>query len=662
MLLPQLTWRQIEPGVWKTQIGAHDAPTLTEAAEAKPAIDGLKRLPAASLPFELSQVEGHRAKDFSTVRIPLQPGEKIFGLGLQMNGADRRGGVYHLRVDHYSEGHDRLHAPTPLYVSSLGYAVFFNTSRPIDIYVGVGNRLGDPKNPPFRDRNTDPKWDSQPDSGYVEASVENAGLEVMVLGGPTPMNAIQRYNLLCGGGAMPPEWALGFWHRVPLAFSAEQAEKEVTEFKRQGYPLDVLGLEPGWQSSSYPGTMEWSPERFPDPAGFLSSLDKEGIHVNLWQNPYVAPGSDLYKALDRHFGSHTVWLGAVPDIYDPSAAKTMRQFLTAHHLKLGASGYKIDEVDGFDNWLWPDHAEFPSGLGGLQMRQIYGVLWQRELDRMFHEAGERTFGLVRASNGGASRFPFAIYSDTYDHRQYVTALTNCSLAGVLWCAEIRSADTGEEWVRRMQSACLSPIAQLNAWDSGKKPWSYPNATDQIRGAMELREALVPYLYTAFALYHRDGIPPVRPMSLVDGGLETDQYLLGNDLLVAPMFAGEKSRTVRLPAGRWYDYMSGAYVGSSETITVSPTLDQIPLFARGGSGIPIRAPVWNLASVPAEAPYIVRVYGDGAWSCPLYVDDGHTFAYERGDFGLWELGSEGSKKIAGTRDIAPSIQVFKVVTK
>ncbi len=631
-----LTWQEIGPGVWRGQVGAHDRPTLTEAAEAKPAGDGLRKLPVAQLPFELKTIETRHTRDFSMVRIPLQPGEKIFGLGMQMEGMNRRPGIYHLRVDHYDRGHDRLHAPTPMYVSSLGYAVFFNTSRPIDVYVGIGNRLGDPKNPPFRDRSTDPHWDSQPDSSYVEASVENAGLEVIVLGGPTPMNAVQRYNLLCGGGPLPPRWALGFWHRTPLDFNADQAVREAKEFQSKGYPLDVLGLEPGWQSSSYPGTMEWSPVRFPDPTGFLAETRKLGVEVNLWQNPYVAPGSDLYKALGNHFGSHTVWLGAVPDIYSSDAATAMRGFLQKHHLALGVSGYKIDEVDGFDNWLWPDHAEFPSGPGGLQMRQIYGVLWQKELTRMYHDAGRRTFGLVRASNGGASRFPFAIYSDTYDHRQYVAASINCSLAGVLWCAEIRSAGTDEEWVRRMQSACLSPIAQLNAWDSGKKPWSYPAVEREVRDAMELRESLVPYLYTTYAQYHLDGIPPIRPMSLVDGGLEIDQYLLGDDLLVAPMFAGEKSRHVRLPAGRWYDYATGAYVGSGETITVTPTLDQIPLYVSGGIAIPTLPVTGNLASIPASSPYMVRVYGDGPWSGNLYEDDGTSFGFEHGDFGLFRL--------------------------
>jgi len=621
-------WHEVLPGVWKANIGPKDKPTLTEAAGATPRADRIGLLPKGKLPFDLQAIQSSTNRDFASIELPLQAGEKIFGFGLQMSGSDRRGGVYHLREDHYEAGHDRLHAPTPLYISSRGYAVFFNTSRPISVYVGVGNRLADPNRPPFRDRNTDPKWDAQPDSNHVEASVQGAGLEVYVLTGPTAMNALQRYNLMCGGGAMPPEWALGFWHRVKASAAAQDVIDEVKEFKHRDYPLDVIGLEPGWQSRAYPGSMEWSPVRFPDPKGFLKELRDYGVRVNLWENPYVAPESEFYKRLGSKFGSHTVWLGAAPDIYDPKAAKIIRDFHTEKHLKDGVSGYKIDEVDGFDVWLWPDHAQFPSGLSGLQMRQIYGVLWQKELDRMFRDKGERTFGLVRGSNGGASRLPFAIYSDTYNHRQYVTALTNCSLAGVLWCAEIRDAKSPEEWVRRMQSACLSPIAQLNAWDSGTKPWSFPTVENEVRTAMKLRQSLLPYLYTAFSQYWQDGIPPVRPMSLVDGGTETDQYLLGADLLVAPMFTGEKSRTVRLPAGEWFDYFTGKRVGSNEQITVSPALAEIPLFVRGGRAI------------PAIGQHI-RCYGSGPWTTEVFHDDGTSFAYEKGTFSVDHVRYDGS---------------------
>jgi alpha-glucosidase (family GH31 glycosyl hydrolase) len=645
--LPPLVWKQIAPGVWRARVGRREGMTLLTAAEAVPQRAALARLPHVDLlPLDIARTVGERVGNHAVARLPLLPEEKIFGLGLQMHGANRRGGVFHLRMDHYSHGQDRLHAPTPLYISSRGYAVLFNTARPCSIYVGVGNRLGDPDNPPPRDRNTDPHWEAQPSSAAVEASVQATGLEVYLFAGPTPMDALRRYNLYCGGGALPPRWALGFWHRVPLNATADEVLQEVAEFDRQGFPLDVLGLEPGWQSTSYPGSFVWSEARFPDPPGFLERMAQSSLHVNLWENPYVAENSQLFAALAPDFGSHAVWLGAVPDLNLPRVAEIIR----AHHRRvgvdLGVSGYKIDEVDGFDVWLWPDHARFPSGLSGDVMRQVYGVLWQRELDRLFRAAGRRTFGLVRGSNAGASRFPFAIYSDTYDHREYVTGITSAGLAGTMWCAEARSAANGEEWVRRMQTTVLSHIAQLNAWADGTHPWSFPGYEEPVRRAMHLRGALLPYLYTAFAQYHYEGIPVIRAMALVDGGEETDQYLLGDDLLVAPMFVGETTRKIRLPEGGWYDYDTGERAGASEMIEVSPALDKILLFVREGALIPTIEPPLRAGRQEQGTELIVRQYGTGVGTAQLYDDDGETFGYETGQSAWYQLMS--SEGYSGTR--------------
>lgn len=632
-----LKWKQVAPGVWRATIGRKDRLDLLSAAEARPAKEGLKRLPSVGAPsLDLEQASGEVVAGHAVARLPLQPEEKLYGLGLQMHGSNRRGGIYHLRVDHYSRGQDRLHAPTPLYISSRGYAVFFNTGRPISVYAGVGNRLGSPGNPKARDRNTDPAWEAQPASDAVEASVQASGMEVFLFAGPTSMDALRRYNLYCGGGALPPRWALGFWHRVPLAASAEDVLKETTEFDRRGFPLDVLGLEPGWQSRSYPGTFVWSEKRFPDPAAFLETMGRNGLHVDLWENPYIAESSPLYQKLKPYFASHTVWLGAVPDLNIPEAAAILREHHKIVGVDLGVSGYKIDEVDGFDTWLWPDHAAFPSGVAGDQMRQVYGVLWQRELTRLYHSAGKRTFGLVRGSNGAASRFPFAIYSDTYDHREYVTGITSAGLAGVMWCAEARSASNGEEWVRRMQTAVLSHIAQLNAWSDGTKPWSFPGYEEAVKKAMRFRIEILPYLYTAFAQYHYQGTPVIRAMSLVDGGEETDQYLLGDDILAAPMFTGTKSRKVRLPRGNWYDYETGEHVGNGTTIEVTPALDKIPLFVREGALIPTIAPQLRAGKRLQGTPLILRQYGDQPGRGLLYEDDGETFGYEQGHYAWSDL--------------------------
>jgi alpha-D-xyloside xylohydrolase len=208
----------------------------------------------------------------------------------------------------------------------------------------------------------------------------------------------------------------------------------------------------------------------------------------------------------------------------------------------------------------------------------------------------------------------------------------------MWCAEARSASNGEEWVRRMQTAVVSHIAQLNAWSDGTKPWSFAGFEEPVKKAMQFRVEMLPYLYTAFARYYYLGLPVIRAMCIVDGGEETDQYLLGDDLLVAPMFVGAKSRKVRLPKGVWYDYESGARAGNNKTIDVSPPLDKIPLFVREGALIPTISPQMRAGQIDKDTKLIVRHYGSTAGKALVYDDDGETFDYEKGKFAWFEISS------------------------
>lgn len=195
------------------------------------------------------------------------------------------------------------------------------------------------------------------------------------------MNVVQRYNLFCGGGTLPPRWGLGFTQRTKVSYTADDVKKEVAEFERQGYPLDFIGLEPGWQSKSYPCTFEWDKGRFPDPAGLTKELKDQGVRLNLWTNPYVSPVSAIYKSMYPLSASHTVWCGIVPDFGSKEARELWKNKLANEHVNLGVSGYKIDEVDGYDRYLWPDVAAFPSGISAEQSVRLmdYGCNVSRRI-------------------------------------------------------------------------------------------------------------------------------------------------------------------------------------------------------------------------------------------------------------------------------------------
>ena len=657
-----ILWEEAAPGVWSAAIGTPDRVSLLEAAGARPQRDALGRLPTVTFPWNRQDVRVIQSAGRIALRLPLSNSEVLYGLGLQFKSTLQRGTVKQLHVDHYAGiDNGRTHAPVPFYVSSAGYGVLIDAPRYITVYAGTAIRRDSPNPPPVKDRNTDRTWSSMPRSDAVEIVVPALGARLYVFGGPSPLDAVRRYNLFSGGGVLPPKWGLGFLHRVPTLYTADQVVQEVDEFIARGYPLDVVGLEPGWQSAAYPGTFVWDSRRYAEPDAFLRRMRERGVRVNLWMNPYASPSAPFYRALEPLSGSHTVWTGIVPDITLPQTQQVMLDVFRREHLDRGVSGYKIDEVDGYDRWLWPDHAIFPSGLDGEQMRQVYGVAWQRATAEMFRARGQRTYGLVRASNAGAAALPYVIYDDYYSHPDFITALVNSSFIGVLWTPEVRSSKTGEEWLRRMQSVCFSPLAMLNAWSDGTKPWTFADVAAPVREVMRLRLRLLPYLYTAFARYHFEGTPPFRAMPLVEGFVATDtavasedgagaasrtaragrdmkdQFLVGESLLVAPMFAGQSSRTVVLPNGRWFDFYTGEYVGNGGSVTVTPGLDRIPLFVRDGGIIPMLAADQMRVPAPGEQVDLeIRHYGGAPGRWELYDDDGTTFDYERGSFSWTEL--------------------------
>ncbi|MGN6267811.1 MAG: TIM-barrel domain-containing protein, partial [Ginsengibacter sp.] len=434
----------------------------------------------------------------------------------------------------------------------------------------------------------------------------------------------------------------------------------------QRHSRRILGLEPGWQSKSYPCTFEWDSTRFPQPKQFVQDMLQKNIHINLWTNPYVSPDASIYKSIKPYTGSHTVWVGLVPDFTMPQARNIFFGQLKKDQVDIGVSGYKFDEVDGGDNYLWPDVATFPSGHSAEQMRQTYAMLVMRYSMDMFRQNNRRTFGLVRGNNGGGTSFPYVIYNDYYNHQDFITALINSGFAGVLWTPEVRASKTGEEWLRRFQSNVFSPMAMINAWSSGTKPWTFPEVAAQVKEYALLRMQMMPYWYSEFAKYHFEGTPPFRAMNMEEGftmevkkeksdtNLEKnpyeeaavkeikDQYMAGEFLLVAPMFTGETSRKVILPKGRWYDFYTGEFAGDGQVITVSPGLDKIPVYVKDGGIIPMMKPRLHAPKAGEKVDLEIRYYGKKPGKYELYDDDGETFDYEKGAYSWREIKVENNK--------------------
>ncbi len=639
-------WSSLAPGVWRFQAGEPESLTPLSLLNFPPRIEALNALGEVGFPPSLASPELETVGCNTVLRLPITPDESLHGLGLQFFKVNHRGRTRYLRVNSDPrQDTGESHAPVPFLVSSQNYGILVNTARIVTFCCGSVVRKGAPTNP-LRDRGRDFDWQATPLSHCLEIVVGSPDFEVIVFAGNSLLEVVQRYNLYSGGGALPPRWGLGFWHRVHFQHTDKLALEEALEFRKRGYPCDVIGLEPGWQTNSYPCTFEWGADRFPNPAKFVSEMGENGFKVNLWEHGYIHPSARIYPKLEPLSGSHTVWGGIAPDFTLPEAQEILKEQHDTDHVQIGVSGYKLDECDGSEltgaSWMFPAHATFPSGADGEQMRQVYGLALQKITFDLFKARNRRTYGLIRASNAGASPLPSVLYSDLYDHREFIRALVNSGYSGLLWTPEVRNADSAEEWVRRMQTVCFSAMAKLNAWWDGVKPWSFPEVEPIILKYLRLRMRLTPYLYSAFAKYYFEGVPPIRALTLSEtpatspeeaARLANEEYAwyLGDSLLVAPLFAGETWRDLYLPTGDWFDFETGERFEGGTTHRLYPGLDKIPVFVRNGGIIPLQPECDHAPPTGVAVPLEVRHYGDAPGRFALYDDDGETFDFERGAY-------------------------------
>jgi alpha-D-xyloside xylohydrolase len=623
------------------------------------------------------------------VEIPLAPGETVYGFGLQLYSFLQRGKKKILRVnaDPRSDSGD-THAPVPFYVTNQGYGIYIDTARYATFNCGNAHRKGDKAESAqgkqsggslpidvlpaaYRSIEMD-----KPSRVFIEIPGVR-GIDVYVFGGPTMRHAVQRYNLFSGGGVLPPRWGLGVWYRAKSDYTQDDVLKLASEFRKEEIPCDVIGLEPGWQTHSYPCTYVWN-GTFPNPKEMISQLATSHYRVNLWEHAFTDRQSPIHEPLRSDSGDYLVWNGLVPDFLSPRARKIFADFHEQEHLAIGVSGYKLDECDNSDytgGWSFPELSFFPSGVDGEQMHSLFGKRYADAIQEAFKARGQRTYGLIRSFHALAAPYPFVLYSDLYDHRCFIRALANSGFSGLLWTPEVRDASNPEELIRRLQSVVFSPMALINAWYIRNPPWKQVKLEENNEGrldanwedieatcrkVLQLRMRFIPYLQAAFARYFQEGIPPIRALVL-DSPDDTetwsidDQFLVGEDLLVAPVFAGERQRKVYLPAGRWFDFWTEQRFDGKQSVTVDAPLERIPLFVKSGSILPlarVSAHTDDSMSWKLEA----RVYGEGAASTDLYEEDGALNPKMNRVTLMWSaVGKSGSVKRADNR-LSPQYEV------
>lgn len=650
------TVEQVAPGVWKARFGTPERFTPSAIREAGPRIDDLKHLPApAALPFEPGQIRCRITPSRTAVYIRCdEPDEQIYGFGLDPGAYEQKGLRKYLTVCAGVIGKTGAsHGPVPFYVSTRGYGVYVDTARVPLVHVA---RLT-AKDQTERESSGAGPTGKQPEVVF-ELQGNSRGVEVYVFAGPTLREAVQRYNLFSGGGAVPPLWGLGLKYRTFTGANQTSVLQVAKSLRAMRIPCDMIGLEPGWQSHAYSCSLEWSKQRFPEHEAMVRELAQSGFKINLWEHAYIHPTSPLYAPLRPHSGDYLVWDGLVVDFADPNAFRVFADYHDREFVSQGILGFKADECDNqpIDDptpFNYPYSSVFSSGIDGDQMTQLFGYYQQRALLSVFRTHNLRTWGDVRATTALASPLPFNLYSDAYTFEQYLRQLVNASFTGLLWSPEVREARSLDELLNRVAMSAFAPQMCLDLWFMPHPLWEQydgeknkahqllseaerQDIADRLRSIVNQRYELLPYLYACFHRYRTEGLPPVRSLLLdfpQDRKLRAvdNAFLFGDSLLAAPFLGETSSRTLLLPQGvRWCELKTSRWHEGGSMVRITGKPGEMPLFVKENTLLPLAEPVQQV-NRDTVFRITVKAFGKSPTPFTLIEDDGETYDFEKGAF-------------------------------
>ncbi len=663
----QIIIEKIAPGVMKLSMGKPDQFSPYRFCPEKPRINEMKELSDKELPFDIKSVKIIKNSRGIQISLPLSRDEQLYGFGMQIGSFGQRGlkkrpivndAPVFLNNNPISNP-GFTHAPQPFYVSTDGYGILINTSRFVTFLCGTNEEKEESDTSEGNSNSLKTSaiqlYENKPESSWKTwIDVPNAeGIEVLIFQGENIKECVQRYNLFAGGGAMPPIWGLGIKYRVKGDYTQEKVMKMASYFRDNDIPCDVIGLEPGWHTKAYSCSYVWS-DKFPDPQEMINRLKDQNFRLNLWEHAYVNPAAPFFNEMKPCSGNFLVWKGLVPDFADPKARAIYANYHEKELVSKGIASFKLDECDAGNysdatsTWGFPEMSQFPSGIDGEQMRQIFGYLYTNTLYSVYKKRNQRTLFDYRASAVFASPLPAVLYSDNYGHNEYISQVATSSFGGLLWSPELRDAISDNDMVRRLQTALLASQTVVNAWYLEHVPWyqinteqnnnnvqseSFPELEAIVRQLFKQRMSLIPYLYSAFADYHYKGIPPFRALVLdfpddIKVRNISNQYMVGQSLMAAPTTADSTTRTVYFPDGIWYDlYSEKKYQGGKSYKIEIPT-DKLPLFVKAGSIIPVAQPL-NYVTSYTVFRISCKVFGDNPASFILWEDDGESYDFENG---------------------------------
>jgi alpha-glucosidase len=589
--------------------------------------------------------------------------EHYFGLGDKTGPLDRRSQAFSLwNTDAY-----RFQESTDPIYKSIPFFMTFRAGRAMGVLL-------------------DNTWRSSFDFGKTEPGVYSFGavdgpLNYYFVYGPSPRQVLESYAWLTGKPPLPPMWALGFQQSRYSYYPQSRVLEIADRLRADKIPADAIYLDIDFQDKNFPFTVDC--KKFPDFAGMLAQLKAQNFHVVTITDLHIAAApNQKYPPYDTGIAANqfvkspdgSVYVGEVwpgPSVFpDFTRQQTRAWFGTLYQdlFRQGVSGFwddmnepsvfhtvsgtmpldvvhRIDEP-GFAKRA-ATHAEIHNVYGMQNARATFEGLKKLNPDL-------RPMVLTRASYAGGQRYGATWTGDnssTWNHLRLATPmLENLGLSGF----GLSGADVGgfagtagaELLTKWMEVATFQPIDRdhTEKGTGDQEPWVGGPEQEAIRRRyIEERYRLMPYLYQLAEESSRTGLPMLRPLflefpdAMADGHpMDVDpaaaaEFMLGPDLLIAPSPYPEApdAYSVEFPSRDWYNYWTGAKV-ARPAIQIQPELAELPVFVRAGAILPMEPLVQSTSETP-DGPLTLRIYAGNSCTGDLYLDDGKSYAFERGEF-------------------------------
>ena len=542
----------------------------------------------SSGPGAMAIIDTDDGRHYVREQLDLGIDRSVYGLGERFGPLVKNGQAIDIWNADGGTASEQAYKNVPFFLTNAGYGVFVN--HPGRVSFEVASEA----------------------VSRVQFSVEGQTMQYFLIYGPTPKDVLRKYTALTGRPARLPAWSFGLW--LSTSFTTSYDEATVTSFvegmAQRDLPLHVFHFDTFWMREFNWCDFEWDSRMFPDPRGMLERLKARGLKICVWINPYIAQRSPLFtegKAkgylLRRPGGDVWQWDKwqpgmAVVDFTNPEAREWYASKLNAL-LEVGVDCFKSDFGERI-----PSDVEYFDGSDPERMHNYYTYLYNKtvfELLRKHRGEGEAIV-FARSATAGSQQYPVHWSGDS----ESTFAAMGANLRGGLslgmsgfgyWSHDIGGFEGTPDpalFKRWIAFGLLSSHSRLHGSSSYRVPWLLDEeAVDVLRMFTKLKMRLMPYLYGVGLQAHSEGIPVMRAMVVefpedpACAHLER-QYMLGGDLLVAPVLSGSGDMSYYVPEGTWTHFLTGEPVTGPRWRRERHGFLSVPLLARPGAVIPVGA--------------------------------------------------------------------------